>query len=146
MRKGQEDILRRTRKYKVTEETIALLSRADLTLEELNYVRRYILRFRKKQNESALVAEAERCLVIAHRAKDFHRDALIALFHEYHTEDKDSLLGSKIKERFPTVIQFFLKFPEAVRYYGLHTYIDSLYLQLPVWHTVCLTGTATLFP
>lgn len=139
MRKGQEEIIRRARKRCMTDETIHLLSREDLTLDELTIIERYILRFRKTQSETDLVTEAERCIQIMHSSNRPNLFLTKALLGYYTSMDHDTLMGNKIKSKMPKIVQFFLGYPSETRYYALHTYMESLYIQLPTWHMICLT-------
>lgn len=139
MRKGQEEIIRRARKRCMTDEAIRLLSREDLTLDELTIIERYILCFRKTQSETELVTEAERCIQIMHSSNRPNLFLAKVLLGYYTSMDHDTLMGDKIKNKMPKIVQFFLGHPNETRYYALHTYMESLYMQLPAWHVVCLT-------
>ncbi len=142
MRKGQEEIIKRARKCRVTDETIRLLSREDLTLDELTIIERYILRFRKNQNEAELVTEAERCINIMHLSRQSKSSNLFAakiLFGDDMSIDHDTLMGNRIKAKMPKIVQYFLGYADEIRFYALYVYTESLYMQLPAWNAVCLT-------
>lgn len=142
MRKGQENIIRCARKYHMTDEAICLLSREDITLDILKIIKRYILRFRTNQNETDLVAEAERCINIMHLSKRSKSSDLFAakiLFGDDMSIDHDTLIGNRIKAKMPKIVQYFLGYADEVCYHALYVYTESLYMQLPAWNTVCLT-------
>lgn len=142
MRKGQENIIRCARKYHMTDEAICLLSREDLTLDELTIIERYILRFRTNQNETDLVTEAERCINIMHLSRQSKSSNLFTakiLFGDDMSIDHDTLMGNRIKAKMPKIVQYFLGYADEVRFYALYVYTESLYMQLPAWNAVCLT-------
>lgn len=137
MRKGQITILENANKCKMKQETIDLLSREDLTLDELRHVYRYICKYRKSQDERQLVAEAERSLKITYGIKDRkEKEAVLCTMLRVYTYDttEDTLLGNKAKWKFKKVVHFFLQYPQEIRYHMLWTYVDAMYRKLPVWH------------
>ena len=138
MRKQQIKIIEKAKKHGFVDSQIMLLSREDLTIQELQEVYRYFSCNSKDIEKDLLALEAEKCVSFLQENKgsitSYDYGRLLDDFLPY----KDTLLSNKKKFRIFKMYRFLSNYArkndEHFNYNFLSSYVFMLYHNFPVWH------------
>ena len=152
MRKQQEKIIKRTKKYGFADAQIDVLSREEFTISELETITRYFWCQEKEKDRNLLAAEAEKWTLFLKQHKNEIKNAKDyaymhqALLRDSYFEQKDTLLEDKRKIRLFKMYKFLLyraslNNKKEIDYRVLFAYRDLLYLKMSPWHINILLRT-----
>lgn len=143
MRKEQEKLLKRAEKRQMSTLQISLLSREDLTIQELQVAMDYFVYSPKDAEKDTLVAEAERCInflkqnrVKIKNSSDYQLLLKALLRSEFGISD--SLIKTKKKLRLFKMYRYLLIYKNWSGHWKdvslFSSYEFMLYRNFSVWH------------
>lgn len=144
MRKEQEKLLKRAEKRHMSALQTALLSREDMTIQELQTVMNYFVYQPEDADKDMLAAEADRCIIFLKQNREkilgaySYRMLLNAFLHS-DIGSSDSLMGSKKKLRLFKMYRYLLIYTnwnenDWGHIHLFRSYEFMLYKNFSAWH------------